>query len=77
MKNHPNLTIDLSSISWKYDQCSPSIKKREKANKKSPIRHRESVSSVGSIYDKGFKEMEKDINLFQKDDKQKGKSKKK
>ena len=47
MKNRPNLKIDLSNISWKSrSQSPPIVRKREKGDKKSPIRHRESVSTV-------------------------------
>lgn len=64
MKNRPNLKIDLSNISWKLgSQTPPIVRKREKGDKKSPIRHRESVSIVVSIVEEELKQMTKKINI--------------
>tara|TARA_B100000989_G_C19498500_1_gene453174 strand:+ start:648 stop:896 length:249 start_codon:yes stop_codon:yes gene_type:complete len=64
MKNRPNLKIDLSNISWKSEsQTHPIVRKREKGDKKSPIRHRESVSIVVSIVEEELKQMTKKINI--------------
>ncbi len=67
MKNRPDLKIDLTNISWKSRSKSPPIvRKREKGDKKSPIRHRESVSTVHSIVEEEFKQMVKKIDIEQK-----------
>ena len=64
MKNRPNLKIDLSNISWKSQSKSPPIvRKREKGDKKSPIRHRESVSTVRSIVEEELKQMAKKLHI--------------
>ena len=64
MKNRPDLKIDLSNISWKSRSKSPPIvRKREKGDKKSPIRHRESVSTVRSIVEEELKQMAKKLNI--------------
>ena len=64
MKNRPNLKIDLSNISWKSrSQSPPIVRKREKGDKKSPIRHRESVSTVRSIVEEELKQMAKKLNI--------------
>ena len=64
MKNRPDLKIDLSNISWKSRSKSPPIvRKREKGDKKSPIRHRESVSTVRSIVEEELKQMGKKLNI--------------
>ena len=64
MKNRPHLKIDLSNISWKSgSQSPPIVRKREKGDKKSPIRHRESVSIVRSIVEEELKQMAKKLNI--------------
>ena len=64
MKNRPNLKIDLSNISWKSrSQSPPIVRKREKGDKKSPIRHRESVSTVRSIVEEELKQMAKKLSI--------------
>lgn len=64
MKNRPNLKIDLSNISWKSrSQSPPIVRKREKGDKKSPIRHRESVSTVRSIVEEELKHMAKKLSI--------------
>ena len=64
MKNRPDLKIDLSNISWKSrSKTPPIVRKREKGDKKSPIRHRESVSTVRSIVEEELKQMGKKLNI--------------
>ena len=64
MKNRPHLKIDLSNISWKSrSKNSPIVRKRENGDKKSPIRHREYVSTVRSIVEEELKQIGKKLNI--------------
>jgi len=64
MKNRPHLKIDLSNISWKaLSKIPPIVRKRENGDKKSPIRHRESVSTVRSIVEEELKQIGKKLNI--------------